>query len=145
MKTSYSAKSLFGVLAVMLLCAGMPHLFAAAGAQGAQIVQKAPADSFFIVSSVNAQKQQMVLKLPTEVTKLVQVTPSTAYRDEQGRPLKFDDLRAGDTIYAVLKQDGKGNPIVVSVRRGPMTLEELHRRYLPDEQAQTSRVSPAER
>jgi len=133
MKTAYSAKSLLSLLAGMLLLVGILNLSAAGGAQGAQKAQKNPADSFFIVSSVDAQKQQMVLKLPTEVTKLVQVTPSTVYRDEQGRPLKFEELRAGDTVYAVLRQDGIGNSIVVTVRRAPMTLEELHRRYLPDD------------
>lgn len=131
MKTKSAANSLFSVLAGMLLCMGMLHPPAAAGAQGSQATQKAHADSFFIISSVDAQKQQMVLKLPTEVTKLVKVTSSTVYRDQQGRMLKFDDLRAGDTVYAVLRQNGKGNPIVVSIRRAPMTLEELHRRYLP--------------
>lgn len=134
MKTFHSPKRLSSILAVMVLCAGVPMLpGVTAGAQSTRKAQKAPTDSFFIISSVDAQKQQMVLKLPTEVTEVVQVESSTIYRDEQGRPLKFDDLRAGDTVYAVLRKSATGRLIVVSIRRSPMTLEELHRRYLPEE------------
>lgn len=133
MKTFHSSKRLSSILAVMVLCVGVLMLPAVTGAQGTRKGQKAPTDSFFIISSVDAQKQQIVLKLPTEVTEVVQVESSTIYRDEQGRPLKFDDLRAGDTVYAVLRKSATGRLIVVSIRRSPMTLEELHRRYLPEE------------
>lgn len=110
-------------------------LLAIAGTTGAQTAQKSQTggDSFFIISSVDAKKQQLVLKLPTEVTEVVQVTPATTYRDEEGKTLKFEDLRAGDTVYAKLARKAKGTLTVVSIRRGPMTLEELHRRYFPGE------------
>lgn len=94
--------------------------------------QQSPDESFFIISSVDAKKQQLVLKLPTEVTEVVQVTPATTYRDEQGKSLKFDDLRAGDTVYAALRRNAEGALTVISIRRGPMTVEELHRRYFPE-------------
>lgn len=95
--------------------------------------QQSRGDSFFIISSVDAKKQQLVLKLPTEVTEIVQVTPATAYRDEEGKPLKLEDLRAGDTVYATLSRNAEGTLTVVSIRRGPMTLEELHKRYFSEE------------
>ena len=86
-------------------------------------------EEFFIVSSVDLKKHQIVLKLPVEVTQVVEVTPATTYRDEKGRAIKLEDLRAGDTVYATLRQNAKGVLTVVSIRRGPMTIEELHRRY----------------
>lgn len=131
MRTSNSAKKLLNILAGMILCTGVLGLPAITAAQGTQ--RQSQTGSFFIISSVDAQKQQIVLKLPTEVTEVVQVTSETVYRNEQGRAIKLEDLRAGDTVYATLKQKAKGSLIVVSIRRGPMTLEELHRRYLPEE------------
>ncbi|MEJ2010247.1 MAG: hypothetical protein P8Z30_19180 [Acidobacteriota bacterium] len=95
--------------------------------------QQSRGESFFIISSVDARKQQLVLKLPSEVTEVAQVTPATTYRDEEGKPLKFDDLRAGDTVYATVIQNAKGTLTVTSLRRGPMTLEELHKRYFAEE------------
>ncbi len=120
------------ILASVILCGGLLALPGIAGAQSVERRQS-PADSFFIISSVDAKKQQIVLKLPTEVTEIVKVTAATTYRDEKGRPLKFEDLRAGDTVYATLKRDADGTLAVASLRRGPMTLEELHSRYIAEE------------
>jgi hypothetical protein len=89
-------------------------------------------DEFFIVSSVDASKNQLVLKHPTEVTELMAVNDSTAYVDDQGHPLQFKDLRAGDTVYVTYSTRRDGPPVAVRIRRAPMTLEELHRRYLPN-------------
>lgn len=132
MKTSRSTQSWLSLLAGTFLCAGVLGLPSITGAQNARSPQSHP-DSFFIISSVDAKKQQIVLKLPTEVTEVVQVTPATIYRNEQGHLMKFEDLRAGDTVYATLKRNGKGKLTVVSIRRGAMTLEELYRRYLSEE------------
>jgi hypothetical protein len=115
-----------------ILCAGLLLLPGTASGQAAERQAK-QADSFFIVSSVDVKKNQIVLKLPTEVTQVVEVTPASTYRDEAGKPLKFGDLRAGDTVYATLRRNANGALVVVSIRRGPMTLEELRRRYLREE------------
>ncbi len=70
-----------------------------------------------------------MLKRPTEVTLLMQVTARTAYRDEQGKPLRLADLRTGDTVYITYRQE-TGAPTALLVRLGPMTVRELQRRYL---------------
>ena len=101
-------------------------LFAGNQAQAAG----ATTEQFFLISSVDAKKYQIVLKAPTEVTELVMVTGKTVYLDEQGKPLEFKDLRAGDTVYVVLGPGSGGVRVVTRVRKGPMTTEELHRRYL---------------
>jgi hypothetical protein len=93
-------------------------------------VTMAPKDEFFIVSSVDAARSRLVLKRPTEVTVLANVTPSTEIRGEHGEHLRLTDLRSGDTVYGVVAKQPDGSLALVSVRRGVMTLEELHRRYL---------------
>ena len=95
-------------------------LFAAITAQ--------PPDEFFIVSSVDAPHARVVMKRPTDVTAVVTVPPDAKIRGEHGEPLHLTDLRSGDTVYAVVSP----NLVVSSIRRGPMTPEELRRRYLPD-------------
>jgi hypothetical protein len=86
-------------------------------------------EEFFIVSSLDAARGRIVLKRPTEVTLLMQVTARTAYRDEQGKPLRLADLRTGDTAYITYRQE-TGAPTALLVRLGPMTVRELQRRYL---------------
>ena len=120
------------VLAGVFLCVGLLILPGIARAQTSQGELKR-AEVFFIVSSVDTEKHQIVLKLPTEVTEVVEVTFATTYRDEKGSPIKFEDLRAGDTVYATLRRNAKGARTIVSIRRGPMTIEELHRRYSLEE------------
>ena len=100
------------ILAAMLMAASM----------------HAPADEFFIISSVDLSRNRVVLKRPTEVSVLATITPSTAVRGEHGESLHANDLRSGDTVYAVVRTQPDGI-VLVSVRRGPMTLEELRRRY----------------
>ena len=87
------------------------------------------ADEFFIVSSIDAARGRIVLKRPTEVTLVMRVTERTAYRDEQNRPLELKALRAGDTVYITAARDAAGGPVAVLVRQGPMTVQELQRRY----------------
>jgi hypothetical protein len=88
-------------------------------------VTMAPKDEFFIISSVDLPHNLLVLKRPTETTVLATVTPSTQFRGEHGEILHVNQLRSGDTVYAVMN-----GSVVVSMRRGGMTLEELRRRYL---------------
>jgi hypothetical protein len=80
----------------------------------------APKDQFFIISSVDLPHNRLVLKRPTETTVLATVAPQ----------IRINDLRSGDTIYAVTRTQPDGSLMIVSLRRGGMTLEELHRRYL---------------
>jgi len=89
----------------------------------------APPDEFFIISSVDLSRNRVVLKRPTEVSVLATITPSTAIRGEHGEMLHANDLRSGDTVYAIVKPLPDGITLV-SIRRGPMTREELRRRYL---------------
>ncbi len=98
-------------------------------AQSAQKSSAAPADEFFIMSSVDPAKNQLLLKHPTEVTELVRVSDATIYVDKDGKPLHLADLRAGDTVYVTLTRAGS-IPLVTRIRRGPMTVDELRRRYL---------------
>ncbi|HEY0512841.1 MAG TPA: hypothetical protein VGH73_13105 [Thermoanaerobaculia bacterium] len=92
----------------------------------------APADreEFFVVSSIDAARGRIVLKRPTEVTLLMQVTGQTAFRDEQGKALRLADLRTGATAYITYRQSPAGEPTALLVRLGPMTVQELQRRYL---------------
>ena len=85
---------------------------------------------FFIVSSVDAGKSQIVLKLPTEVTELMMVTENTVFLNEQAKPMHFQEPRAGDTVYVTAKTATDGTHIAQRIRRGPMTVQELRRRYL---------------
>jgi hypothetical protein len=105
-------------------------VLAAAAVIGAGSAAPASSEEFFIVSSVDAGKGAMVLKRPTEVTLTMRVTEKTRCRDEQGKPIRFTDLRAGDTVFIALERDTSGYSVASSIRRGPMTVEELHRRYL---------------
>jgi hypothetical protein len=93
--------------------------------------QAASGEEFFIISSVDTAKKQIVLKRPTEVTELIAVDEKTVYRDEQDKAIDFKNLRAGDTVFVTTSRGTEGVRIASRIRRGPMTLEELHRRYLP--------------
>jgi hypothetical protein len=92
--------------------------------------KKTPAgESFFIVASVDQSKSQFLLKHPTEVTLLVTVNANTQYLDDSGKPLKSTDFRAGDTIW-LTSAGGSDAPTAVRIRKGEMTVAELHRSYL---------------
>jgi hypothetical protein len=114
------SKRLWIVCIVTLIAA--PLLFGAASSPAA--------DEFFIISSVDVARSRLVLKRPTEVTVVMNVTGRTTMRGERGELLRLGALRAGDTIYAMARTNPNGELNASSIRRGPMTLEELHRRYL---------------
>ena len=112
------------LLPVVLLA---PSLHARARARS----QSTSGEEFFIISSVDAAKKQIALKRPTEVTELIAVNEKTVYRDEQDKAIDFKNLRAGDTVFVTASRGAEGVRIATRIRRGPMTPEELHRRYLP--------------
>ncbi len=93
-------------------------------------VTAAPGEEFFIISSVDPAKHQLVLKRPTEVTTLMHVSDATTYFDESGKPLRLADLRTGDTVYVLSTTQADTGPTASRIRRGPMTLAELHKHYL---------------
>jgi hypothetical protein len=86
-------------------------------------------EQFFIVASIDQQRSQILLKHPTEVTQLMRLEPSTKYLDESGKPLQISDLRAGDTVLVTSSGD-KSEPSVTRIRKGEMTVADLHRYYL---------------
>jgi hypothetical protein len=96
----------------------------------AAVPPPSPRDEFFIISSVDVTRARLVLKRPTEVTVLMQVPASTVIADEHGAVLHLANLRAGDTIYAVASAGPGGRLVATSIRRGAMTVAELHRRLL---------------
>jgi hypothetical protein len=108
-----------GVL--ILLLAALPAAGAAAPGPGG--------DEFFIISSIDVAHGKIVLKRPTDVTVPMRVDGRTVYRDEQGKPLRLADLRAGDTAWITSARDAAGELTARAVRLGPMTVEELQRRY----------------
>jgi hypothetical protein len=87
-------------------------------------------EQFFILSSINAPKNQLVLQRPTQVTILMLVTDKTSYLDENGKPLHLADLRAGDTVWVTSSEPEAGVARALKIRIGPMTVQELHRLYL---------------
>jgi hypothetical protein len=93
-------------------------------------VKKTPAgEQFFIVASLDLQQKQLLLKYPTEVTLLVKVTEQTKFIDDSGKSMKLSDLRAGDTVW--LTSTGSGtDTTALKVRKGEMTVADLHRYYL---------------
>lgn len=108
----------------------MAAMFATAGsAWAAQGSGKTTPDEFFILSSVNLPKHSLVLKLPTEVTMQMKLTEKTVIVDENGKRLHPSDLRAGDTAYITYTRGPEGTS-AVKIRLGPMTVQELRRRYL---------------
>ncbi|HKF42320.1 MAG TPA: hypothetical protein VKG01_04410 [Thermoanaerobaculia bacterium] len=90
----------------------------------------AAGDEFFIVSSVDADKGTIVVKRPTETTLTMRVTDKTRCTGLKGEAIRFTDLRAGDTVFVTSAASPSGPPVASTIRRSPMTVEELHRRYL---------------
>ena len=84
---------------------------------------------FFIVSSIDLAKRQILLKRPTEVTELMRVDGETRYLEERGNPIRLTDLRAGDTVYILSKSSGS-QPLALTIHKGPMTLDVLRERFL---------------
>ena len=105
-----------------------PYLSPQPGGMGTK-AKASGGEEFFITTSVDVAKHQLVLKRPTEVTLLIQANDQTTILGENGEHLKLSDLRTGDTVFVTL-QGGTTPPFAVRIRKGPMTVAELHRRYL---------------
>jgi hypothetical protein len=88
----------------------------------------AKGEEFFIVASLDQAKSEILLKRPDEVTLLLNTTPKTQYFGEDGKPLKLSDLRAGDTVWVT--STGGAHPTAIGIRKGEMTVADLHRYYL---------------
>lgn len=114
-----------------LLGLSLMFLLAMPWAAGRQEKGAAPSgDEFFIISSVDTVKDQLVLKHPTEVTELMLLTPKTSCLDEHGKPFSCKNLRAGDTVFVVAGRANGGARTATRIRIGPMTAAEVHRRYM---------------
>jgi hypothetical protein len=108
---------------------GQGKYFSTKPASTAPAKKAASGEEFFIVASVDLQKSQILLKHPTEVTLLAKVGVNTKFEDENGKSLKVSDFRAGDTVWVILA-GGSSGTAALQVRKGEMTVAELHRYYL---------------
>jgi hypothetical protein len=114
-------KILLGSLLALLLAFPLVAAPAAPASRG---------DEFFIVSSIDVAHNRIILKRPTDVTATVRVTAGTQIRDEQGQARQLTDLHAGDTAWITSTRNPAGELTALTIRLGPMTVEELQRRYL---------------
>jgi hypothetical protein len=128
MNTNWQGMRLWTPAIIPALTLSLSLALPVQGGKRAQ-TKAAGSEEFFVISSVDLRKNQIVLKRPTEVTELVLVTQNTVYSDEDGKALRFQDLRAGDTVYVTLVERPDG-VTATRIRKGPMTVEELQRRYL---------------
>ncbi|HYL68460.1 MAG TPA: hypothetical protein VEX69_04785 [Candidatus Limnocylindria bacterium] len=87
-------------------------------------------EEFFIVSSIDTAKSQVLLKRPTEVTLLMKITDKTVILDPANKPLHLTDLHAGDTVWVTSSGSDNSGPTAHRIRKGPMTVELLHRYFL---------------
>jgi hypothetical protein len=119
------------LMAVMLLLMASGAL-GVAKAKESQALQAGQKNNFYIISMVSAANHELLLKNPTEVAEVVQVNEKTVCLDQQGKPIQIKDLRSGDTIFATIVQKTSGVFIATRIQKGPMTVAELHRRYLAE-------------
>lgn len=87
-------------------------------------------EQFYIISSVDMQKHQIVLMRPTQLTVVATTNDQTTYLGEQGQKRALKDLRAGQTVWAATRKDKSGQVSVVTIREGAMTVAELHKLFL---------------
>jgi hypothetical protein len=115
-------------IVVALLALAVGNFFVPiAHAQG----KKTPAgEEFFMISSTDAAKSQILLKRPTEVTQQMKVTDKTQFIDEKGKPFQLTGLRSGDTVWVTSNHSDNGDLTAVRIRKGPMTVQDLHRYFL---------------
>src|SRR5579864_8742674 len=92
--------------------------------------KNAQGEEFFIVSSVDLQKHQVVLMRPTQLTVVATIGPQTAYLGEKGQKLDVKAMKAGDTVWGITKPGPDGSVVAVRLRQGAMTPGELHKLYL---------------
>lgn len=92
--------------------------------------KNAQGEEFFIVSSVDLQKHQVVLMRPTQLTVVATIGPQTLYLGEKGQKLNVKAMKAGDTVWGITKPGPDGSVTAVRLRQGAMTPAELHKLYL---------------
>ena len=114
--------SLYSVVTAILV-AGM----AVAASSYAQ-KKTAGGEEFFIIASVDLVKSQLLLKRASEVTVLMKVNDKSQFADSTGKSIKLADLRAGDTVW--VNSSNGDEPLVLHIRKGQMTVGDLHRYYL---------------
>jgi hypothetical protein len=102
-------------------------LFLSSGAR-AQEKKNSHGESFYIIGSVDQAKSQILLKVPTEVTTLIKVDGKTQFVDETGKSIKLTDLQTGATVWVTAS--GGDQPVATRIRKGPMTVADLHQLYL---------------
>ncbi|MBI1941045.1 MAG: hypothetical protein HYS33_06020 [Acidobacteria bacterium] len=127
MTLNQSTIKILALAAAVLSGAYLPNLLRAEGKNAS--TPKTPGE-FYIISSVDVKENQIVLKRPTEVTELIQISDKTAFLDEDGKKIRFENLRAGDTVWVMASGKAQGIRVASQIRKGPMTAQELHRRYL---------------
>ena len=115
------------ILAVAGAAVAVALLFSSALAQEKKTH---PKEEFFIISSIDLAKSQLVLMQPTEVTVLMRVAEKTTFLDEKGKVIRVTDLRAGDTVWVTSAGGDEQARIALRIRKGPMTVRDLHRLYL---------------
>lgn len=96
----------------------------------AQAKKNARGEEFFIIASVDTQKSQLLMKRPTEVTVLILTNERTEFFAEDGARIKLGDLRSGDTVWVHIAPAPESKQLALRLRKGPMTLEDLHGVYL---------------
>ncbi|MGB6875956.1 MAG: hypothetical protein WBD87_07955 [Candidatus Acidiferrales bacterium] len=87
-------------------------------------------EEFFMISSVDQQTHQVVLMRPTQLTVAANFGPQTVYLGEKGQKMTPRDLRAGDTVWAIIKTGKNGVVNALRIREGAMTETELRQLYL---------------
>lgn len=122
-------KRFFQRISAVALLAAASALIAPAAWAGPNGASQGSRDEFFIISSVNLSKHHLVLKQPSEVTVVMNVNDKTVIIGEKGEHMNVHELRAGDTVYISYRKNAQGLT-AERIRLGPMTVQELHRRYL---------------
>lgn len=88
-------------------------------------------DEFFVISSIDRSKNNLVLLQATEISEIMSIDPKTQFFDESGKPLKLTDLRSGDTVYIASHRNSDGGVVADKVSKGTMTVADLRQRYVP--------------
>jgi hypothetical protein len=127
MHDTKDANKLARFLVVLFALAVGSFLASGAHAQGKKT---AAGEEFFMISSTDSAKSQILLKRPTEVTQLMKVSDKTQFVDEKGKPFQLTGLRAGDTVWVTSSRNDNGDLTAIRVRKGPMTVQDLHRYFL---------------
>ncbi len=118
----------FGILAFVAILAAVISTPDWAQSRGSAADTRS--EQFYIISSVDMQKHQVVFMRPTQLTVVATTTDQTAYVGEQNQKLALKDLRAGQTVWATLRKDKSGAVAVLKIREGAMSVAQLHRLYL---------------